>query len=36
MEELIMRAAPADILWPTANEVIGWSQRATVAARAKK
>src|SRR5437867_9157199 len=36
MEELIMRAAPADILLPTANEVIGWSQRATVAARAKK
>jgi len=36
LEELIMRAAPADILWPTASEVIGWSQRATVAARAKK
>ena len=36
MEELIMRAAPADILWPTANEVIGWSQRAATAARAKK
>ncbi len=35
LEELIMRAAPADILWPTANEVIGWSQRATVAARAR-
>ena len=36
LEELITRAAPADILWPTASEVIGWSQRATVAARAKK
>jgi hypothetical protein len=36
LEELISRAAPADILWPTANEAIGWSQRAAMAARAKK
>jgi hypothetical protein len=36
LEELITRAAPADILWPTANEAIGWSQRAAMAARAKK
>src|SRR5437899_2552598 len=36
LEELITRAAPADILWPTANEAIGWSQRAAMAARGKK
>jgi len=36
LEELITRAAPADILWPTANEAIGWSQRAAMAAREKK
>src|SRR6266705_1673655 len=36
LEELITRAAPADILWPTANEAMGWSQRAATAARNKK
>jgi hypothetical protein len=36
LEELITRAAPADIMWPTANEAIGWSQRAAMAARGKK
>ena len=36
LEELITRSAPPDILWPTANEAIGWSQRAAMAARAKK
>jgi hypothetical protein len=36
LEELVTRATPADILWPTANEAIGWSQRAAMAARAKK
>jgi hypothetical protein len=36
LEELVTRAAPADILWPTANQAIGWSQRAAMAARAKK
>jgi hypothetical protein len=36
LEELITRAAPADILWPTANEAMGWSQRAATAARTKK
>jgi len=35
LEELITRAAPADILWPTANEAMGWSQRAATAARNK-
>jgi hypothetical protein len=35
MEELITRAAPLDILWPTANEAIGWAQRAVTAAREK-
>jgi hypothetical protein len=33
MEELVMRAAPLDIVWPTANEAIRWSQRAATAAR---
>jgi hypothetical protein len=36
LETLVTRAAPADILWPAANEAIGWSQRAAVAARNKK
>jgi len=36
MEELVNRAAPFDILWPTANEAIRWSQRAVSAARAKR
>jgi hypothetical protein len=36
LEELITRAAPPDILWPTANQAIGWSQRAAMAARGKK
>ena len=36
LEELITRSAPPDILWPTANEAIGWSQRAAMAARGKK
>ena len=36
LEELITRAVPADILWPAANEAIGWSQRAATAARNKK
>jgi hypothetical protein len=36
LEEMITRAVPADILWPAANEAIGWSQRAAVAARNKK
>jgi hypothetical protein len=36
MEELINRAAPLDILWPSANEVIGWSQRAAAYARAQR
>jgi|SRR5579862_9121073 len=36
LEEMITRAVPADILWPAANEAIGWSQRAAAAARDKK
>jgi hypothetical protein len=36
LEELVTRATPFDILWPTANEAIGWSQRAVTAARAKR
>jgi hypothetical protein len=36
LEELISRAAPLDILWPTANEAIRWSQRAATTARAMK
>src|SRR2546422_7742298 len=35
LEELITRAVPADILWPTANEAIGLSQRAALAVRAE-
>jgi hypothetical protein len=33
LEELIMRFAPLDIVWPTANEAIRWSERATEVAR---
>jgi hypothetical protein len=36
LEELVNRAAPLDILWPTANEAIRWSQRAATTARAKR
>jgi hypothetical protein len=36
MEELVTRASPLDILWPTANEAIRWSQRSATAARAAK
>jgi hypothetical protein len=36
MEELVMRSAPLDIVWPTANEGIRWSQRAATVAREKK
>lgn len=35
MEELIMRAAPLDTLWPAANEAIRSAQRAVTAARDK-
>ena len=36
LEELVSRAAPLDILWPTANEAIRWSQRAATTARGKR
>jgi len=36
LEELVNRAAPLDILWPTANEVIGRAQWAATAARSKR
>ncbi len=36
LEELLTRSAPLEILWPTANEAIRWSQVATVTARAKR
>jgi hypothetical protein len=36
LEELVSRAAPLDILWPTANEAIRWSERAAEVARGKK
>src|SRR5262245_5670766 len=36
MEELVNRAAPFDILWPTVNDAIRWSQRAATVARAKR
>jgi len=36
LEELVNRAAPADIIWPTANEAIRWSHRAATTARAKR
>jgi hypothetical protein len=35
MDELVNRAAPLDILWPSANEAIRWSQRAAATARGK-
>lgn len=35
LEELVNRSAPLDILWPTANEAIRWSQRAAASARQK-
>jgi hypothetical protein len=36
MGELLTRNAPLDILWPTANEAIRWSQRATTVARERR
>jgi hypothetical protein len=33
LEELIMRLAPLDIVWPIANEAIRWSERAAEVAR---
>jgi hypothetical protein len=36
LEELVNRGAPLDILWPTANEAIRWSQRAAASARQRK
>jgi hypothetical protein len=36
MEELLNRASPLDILWPTAHEAIRWSQRATAVARERR
>ncbi len=33
MEELITRAAPLEILWPTAHEAIRWAQRAVTVSR---
>src|SRR5437870_5412846 len=36
LEELANRAAPVDILWPTAHEAIRWSQRASATARGKR
>ena len=36
MEELVTRAAPLDILWPTANDAIRWSQRAATVARERR
>ena len=36
LEELVSRAAPLDILWPTANQAIRWSERAAEVAREKK
>jgi hypothetical protein len=35
LEELVMRAAPLDILWPKANEAIRWSERAVEVSRGK-
>src|SRR5262249_43775228 len=35
LEEMVMRAAPMDILWPKANEAIRWSERAIELARQK-
>ena len=36
MEELVSRASPLDIVWPTTNEAIRWSQRSATVARAKR
>ena len=36
MEELVSRASPLDIVWPTTNEAIRWSQRSATVARARK
>ncbi|HEY2379782.1 MAG TPA: hypothetical protein VGK48_01250 [Terriglobia bacterium] len=36
LQELLMRAAPLDIIWPTANEAIRWSEKAAEVARGKK
>ena len=36
LQELVSRAAPLDILWPTANEAIRWSERAAEVARGTK
>jgi hypothetical protein len=33
VEELVMRFAPLDILWPAANEAIRWAERATELSR---
>jgi hypothetical protein len=33
LEELVMRFAPFDILWPTANEAIRWAERAAEVSR---
>lgn len=35
LEELVTRAAPLDILWPTANQAIRWSERAAEVSRRK-
>jgi hypothetical protein len=36
MEELLARAAPVDIIWPTASEAIRWSHRAAAIARSRE
>lgn len=36
LQELLMRGAPLDIIWPTANEAIRWSEKAAEVARQKK
>lgn len=36
LEELVTRAAPLEIIWPAANEVIRLSQRAATSARARR
>jgi len=33
LEELVTRAAPLDIVWPTANEAIRWAERAAEISR---
>jgi hypothetical protein len=35
MEELVMRFAPLDVVWPMANEAIRWSERAAEVSRVK-